>query len=101
VDDIALIAPSSFSELILQIFNSFHERLQFTIEIADNNCLNFLDVSIIINNNHIEFDWYRKPTLSGRFLNFFSQHPLAHKKGVVIGLIDKIFKLSHPRYQEF
>jgi len=100
VDDIAFIIPSSFTDFTLKIFNSFHETLQFTIEIADNNCLNFLDVSIIINNNHIEFDWYRKPTFSGRFLNFFSQHPLAHKKGVVIGLTDKIFKLSHPRYHE-
>lgn len=55
---------------------------------------------IIINNNYIEFDWYRKLTFSGRFLNFFSHHPLTHKRGVVIGLTDRIFKLSHPRYHE-
>ncbi|EFN64476.1 hypothetical protein EAG_00153, partial [Camponotus floridanus] len=72
----------------------------FEMEIAENGCLNFLDVSIIINNNHIEFDWYRKPTFSGRLLNFFSHHPLSHKRGVVIGLTDRIFKLSHPRFHE-
>lgn len=55
---------------------------------------------MLCGNNHIEFDWYIKPTFSGRFLNFFSQRPLTHKKGVVIGLTDKIFKLSHPRFHE-
>lgn len=100
VDDVALIALTSCSDLLLQTFNSFHNRLQFTIEIAENGCLNFLDVCIIINNNYIEFDWYRKPTFSGRFLNFFSHHPLTHKRVVVIGLTDRIFKLSHPRYHE-
>ncbi|EFN66198.1 hypothetical protein EAG_02664, partial [Camponotus floridanus] len=58
----------------------------------------FLDTTININKNHIEFNWYRKPTFSGRFLSFFSHHPLSHKRGVVIGLTDRIFRLSHPRF---
>lgn len=59
-----------------------------------------MDVSIIVNQYHLEFDWYRKPTFSGRFLNFFSQHPLIHKKYIIIGLTDRIYKLSHPRFHE-
>ncbi|EFN62673.1 hypothetical protein EAG_00345, partial [Camponotus floridanus] len=100
VDDIVLLAPLNFSKLLLSTFNSLHNRLQFTIEIANNNRLNFLDVSIVVNQNQLEFDWYHKPTFSGRFLNFFSQHPLIHKKGVIIGLTDRVFKLSHPRFHE-
>lgn len=100
VDDIALAAPSAHIPVILNTFNSLHKRLNFTIEIASNNILNFLDTSIIVNNNLIEFNWYRKPTFSGRFLNFFSQHPLSHKRGAVIGLIDRVFKLSHPVYHK-
>ena len=35
---------------ILQVFNSFHFRLQFTIEIGGDR-LNYLDITIIKNNN--------------------------------------------------
>ncbi|KYN38121.1 hypothetical protein ALC56_07521 [Trachymyrmex septentrionalis] len=48
---------------------------------------------------NIIFDLYKKPTNSGRFLNFFSNHPFSHKKGVVTGLIDKVLFLSHPKFQ--
>jgi len=30
------------------------------------------------------FNWYRKPTFSGRFLNYHSHHPFLHKKGTII-----------------
>src|SRR5436190_24071333 len=46
VDDIALAAPSSMFKNILCTFNSFHPRLQFTMEEGVDNRLNFLDVSI-------------------------------------------------------
>lgn len=35
VDDIALAAPSSALEHTLSVFNSFHPRLQFTMEIGE------------------------------------------------------------------
>jgi len=60
--------------------------------------LNFLDVTIINNNNFIEFNWYHKPTFSGRYLNFLSQHPLSQKRGTVMGTVDRSFFLSHPRF---
>ncbi|XP_011859074.1 PREDICTED: uncharacterized protein LOC105556590 [Vollenhovia emeryi] len=80
VDDIALAVPSHMKDSALQIFKSFHPRLQFTIEEGTNRKLNFLDTTIIIRDDHIEFDWYQKPTFSGRYLNFKSCHPLCHKK---------------------
>src|SRR5580765_773321 len=73
VDDIVLAAPPSF---FLTTFNSFHKRLQFTIEKSINNQINFLDISICLISGNFITDWYRKPTFSGRFLNYFSQHPL-------------------------
>lgn len=99
VDDIVLAALKQYIQHIFQVFNSLHNRLRFTIEHSNNNSINFLDTTIIINNNYnIEFNWYSKPTFSGRFLLFFSHHPLSHKKGVIIGLTDRIFKLPHPRF---
>ena len=100
VDDIALAVPASDCESLLNTFNSFHPRLQFTIEEGADNRLNFLDVTIIVNNNRIEFDWFHKLTFSGRYLNYESRHPLSHKKGVIVGLVDRVFHLSHPKYHD-
>ena len=47
-----------------------------------------------INKNRCNFDWYRKPTFSDRFLNFHSNHPLTQKKGTIFSLIDRAFLLS-------
>lgn len=74
VDDVALAVPSSLVNHMLDIFNSFHPRLQFTMEVGEGNRLNFLDVTMILNDNHIIFDWFHKSTFSGRYLNFLSQH---------------------------
>jgi len=56
-------------EITLNIFNSLHLRLQFTAEIGG-KMLNFLDITIIKNNNHLEFNWYHKSTFSRRYLNY-------------------------------
>jgi hypothetical protein len=64
------------------------------------NRLNFLDVTIINNNNDVEFDWFHKPTFSGRYLNFYSQHPLSQKRDTAMGMIDRAFILSHPKYHK-
>jgi len=37
VDGILLAVPFIYFDKILKIINSFHERLQFTLEISDNN----------------------------------------------------------------
>ncbi|XP_011858857.1 PREDICTED: uncharacterized protein LOC105556380 [Vollenhovia emeryi] len=100
VDDIAMSVPSAMKSSTVKIFNSFHPRLQFTMEEGTDRKLNFLDTTINIRDNHIEFDWYQKPTHSGRYLNFDSAHPLYHKKGTIICLIDHALLLSHPRYHQ-
>jgi len=56
---------------ILNAFNKFHSRLQFILEVRGNR-INFLD-TIILDGNKIKFDWYHKPTYSGRYLNYWSQ----------------------------
>jgi len=36
----------------------------------------------------------------GRFLNFYSQHPISQKKGTILSLVDRMFLLSHPEFHE-
>lgn len=96
VDDIALAAPKNKLGTILKTFNSFHKRIRFTQDTPNNNSLNFLDTTIIIQNKRIIFNWYTKPTFSGRYLHFESQHPKYQKIGTIIGLTDRAITLAHP-----
>ena len=100
VDDIVLAVHEEKVEEVLDLFNSYHDRLRFTVDFGDENGINFLDVKIMIQEGSIIFDMYKKPTNSGRYLNYFSNHPLAHKKGVIIGQLDRILMLSHPKFHE-
>jgi len=99
VDDIMLAIPHNKTTELLDTFNSFHPRLKFTIEIGGNK-LDFLDVTVYNENNLLEFDIYRKPTFSGRTLNFHSKHPLSQKKGVIMSMVDRMFLLSHPKHHQ-
>jgi len=97
VDDIAMAIPRQNSQMVLDTFNSLNPRLQFTMEIGDKQ-LNFLDVTIMNNNNLLEFDLYRN--ISGRVLSFLWQHSRSQKRGVLISMIDRMFLLSNPRLHQ-
>lgn len=98
VDDIILAAPATEIINILNKFNNYHERLQFTVKHEEGRCISFLDLSIQITNDIINIDWFHKKTFSGRLLSFFSNHPTCHKIGTIYNLIDRA--LSHPRFHE-
>jgi len=100
VDDILLAASFDQFNIILDMFNSFHVRLQFTLEMNINNRINFLDVIIILDDQKISFDRYEKPTNTGRYINYHSQHPVSQKRSIVYGLIDRTILLSHPMFHE-
>jgi len=100
VDDIILSTYEEEIHSILEKFNNYHHRLKFTIESEANHCLNFLDITLHIRNNCIITDWYHKITFSGRYLSYFSNHPISHKIGTIYGLVDRAIKLSHPSFYE-
>jgi len=100
VDDIILSTYEEEIHNVLKEFNNYHPRLQFTIETEVNHTLNFLDVTLLIKNNRIVTDWFHKTTFSGRYLSFFSNHPINHKIGTIYGLVDHAIKLSHPSFYE-
>ena len=59
----------------------------------NNNQINFLETTIIRSDTSFKFDWFIKPTASGRFIDFASYHPLSHKIASIICLIDKAFHI--------
>jgi len=99
VDDIVLVAPVPSLQDLLGAFNSFHPRLSFIREIGGDN-LDFLDLTLIKINGRLISNWHKKPTFSGRFLNFHSHHPLTHKRGTILSLIDRVILLSHPTFHQ-
>jgi len=101
VDDIVLAVPLSHLNSLLEKFNSFHRRLKFTMEMREEgDKLSFLDLTIIKKDSVLIFYWFRKPTFSGRFLNYYSHHLFTHKRGTIYSLIDRVIQLSHPEFHK-
>ncbi|XP_055853213.1 uncharacterized protein LOC129916968 [Episyrphus balteatus] len=75
VDDIFIILKSNHVSSTLIALNSFHPKIQFTVELENNGELPYLDVLVKRKNNRLVFDWYKKPTSSGRLINFNSKQP--------------------------
>ena len=86
---------------ILDTFNSFHPKIQFTHELENNNRLNFLDILLIKNTDgSVSTDIYKKPTFSGRYLNFLSNHSTSTKIGIIKNLLHKILQLSDKKFHQ-
>lgn len=100
VDDCILAIPNYKSDYILNKFNSYHPKLRFTIELQENNQINFLDMTLHNEKGKIRTAWYTKHTWSGRYINFSSQHPVTQKKSVIAGLADRAIHLSDPEYRQ-
>lgn len=96
---IALSTRETHVNMFFDIFNSYHSKMKFTVEL-ESESLNFLDVIIIKSKNTLIHDWYHKVTFSGRYLNYFSCYSICQKMGTVIGLIDRTFLLSHPQFHQ-
>jgi len=95
VNNILLATSNDLLNIILETFSSFHKRLNFTMKIDKCDYINFLDVTLIVKNNVIMFDHNKKRINSGKYLNFFSNHPMEHKKDVILSLFDKILLLLY------
>lgn len=66
VDDILTFLPKNKVDTTLAIFNNYHLRMKFTLEVENNGTINFLDTMVIRDNNKLITNWYQKPTYSGR-----------------------------------
>jgi len=79
---IAMLMTSSLQLLTSILIQSYalliHERIKRSN--GDNEIIHFLDVKLLIENGRIIFYNYRKPTNSGKYLNYFSNHPVEYKR---------------------
>ena len=100
VDDIFACWDDSWGSFddFFQRLNSLVPSIKFKVEWENEGKLPFLDVLVIKNGDSLEFDVYRKPTHSGCYLHFFSNHPDKIKKSVASGLFLRALRICSPSY---
>lgn len=67
------------AQQLLDKINIIHPNIKFTLEIEQNNKINFLDLTIIKSQSLLEFAIYRKPTQTDHTIPNHSNHPHQHK----------------------
>ena len=88
--DTLLCVPLDKLQTVIDTFNDYRPRIQFTHEMERNNRIIFLDLKIIkLDNGKIVSNWYRKSTYSCRVLNFISNHPFQNKVAIIKNLVDR------------
>lgn len=101
VDDILTIIPTNKIDVFVKVFNSIEDSIQFTHECEKNNVINYLDLQIIkTSDGSLHVNWYKKPSWSGRYLNFNSHNSFGHKIGLIKGLVDRCIKLSDIEFRK-
>lgn len=98
VDDFLAIVKSNEVEEILKTLNSYHDKLQFTVEQEEDRSIPYLDMKIYSKNNEIITNWYCKPTASGRIINYHSTQPHNQKINTAYNLINKVLTISHEQF---
>ena len=84
VDDLLLIVEENQVEMVLEQFNNFHPNIQFTMETELLDAINFLELNIRRNDvGSLDVTWYRKPTASLRYINFYSSHSFGQKINII------------------
>jgi len=81
IDDILIIYDTETTnhDYLTQYTNTMHTNLQFNPTLESNGYINFLDLTIIRRNTHIEIDIYQKPTTTDTTIHFTSTYPNEQK----------------------
>ena len=98
-DDTYAIINKDNIERFVNLFNNYHQRLIFMHEKEKDGRLNFLDVRVVRDNhNMLIVDWYHKTTFSGRYFNYFSNHNMSTKVGIIKSIVTNEIQLSHHKF---
>lgn len=101
VDDTLLAAPKHRIGKLVEVFNQYHQSLQFTLQMEDNQSIPFLACTVIRNQDGTLYThWDQKLTDFGRMLNFYSSHHMNHKKSVIHNLILRIVPSTHEKFYQ-
>ena len=95
VDDVFSVILKNDVTALLQHLNNQHRAIQFTVEVEQNGRLPFLDTTVHhLESGELKTDTYWKPTHTGRYLDFASNHPTSAKQSVVHSLMKRIDNIT-------
>ncbi|XP_049857520.1 uncharacterized protein LOC126338559 [Schistocerca gregaria] len=95
VDDTLLLFDGTKDELeeLLTSFNSLHNKIKFTIEHETNQSINFLDLTIVNEQQEHNLYIYRKPTYTDITIHESSHHPNTHKYAAFRSMLNRAHTL--------
>jgi hypothetical protein len=81
VDDILIIYDSAKLDptQVTDFFNHYNPDLHFTSTHENDNCINYLDLTITRATQSLQLGIYRKPTNTDTTISYNSTHPIQHK----------------------
>ena len=88
VDDTFVVVENDRQlSILLELMNSLHANIQFTVEREVNRQLSFLDVHLTRNmDGSLTRRVYHKSTWTGQYIHFRSFTPISHKRALVRAL---------------
>ncbi|XP_055714230.1 uncharacterized protein LOC129808475 [Phlebotomus papatasi] len=95
VDDLLLAIHEEDVHRVLEVFNSFHQKICFTLEREVSGAIPYLDMMLHRSQDgHISTTWYSKPISSQRMLNFHSLHPVSMILNVARNFVRRVRSLT-------
>ena len=91
-DTIAVIMLSSIEHVLL-IPSSFHQNIEFTYELEQNDMINFSDVMLIRTNDTLQTTLYRKSIHNGVYLHWKTFPPRTWKRGTLWTILIRAYKI--------
>jgi hypothetical protein len=95
VDDIIILYDGNSRQV--NIFNKFmnkiHPNMKFTLELEENNSLNFLDLTLKKSDNRFMFNVFRKPTATDTTIHATSHHPMSHKLAAYHSFVNRLLSV--------
>jgi hypothetical protein len=79
-----------------------HPNLQFTYKTEQNSKINYLDITIITQNDQVDIAVYRKPTYTDSIIPYTSNHPAPHKYAAIRYMYNRLntYQLNNTHYRQ-
>ncbi|XP_076028426.1 uncharacterized protein LOC143017522 [Oratosquilla oratoria] len=92
VDDVFAVMQDKDIDPFFTRLNSLEPAIQFSMELEVNVVLPLLDI-LVSRGDNLETSLYRKPTHTGRLLDYDSYHPDYHKRSLIRTLWNRADKI--------
>jgi len=77
----------------LEWLNNLDDNIKFTLEVEEDNSLNFLYIKIINQHNKFQFEIFRKETFCDNIIPYSSCHPDSVKAAAFYSMIDRLLNI--------